>query len=152
MYGLAVVALALWAGWRRRFDVTRGENRLAVLLLAVSLVSLASFRSPFVGGVYGSVATFWVIALFAARASSTRASFIWLIGSCALAAAVWTIPSPAYPPSVPWIWISGALVAVCMLINVWGVVAAVRTSVAPRPGQEPMAGPNQSLEGVAVAS
>ena len=127
VYGVGVVLLAAWAGWRRRFDLAHPEQRVALLMLAVGLLGLGSFRSPFVGGLYGVFSTFWLVALFAARASTTRQSVCWLIGLCALAAGVWAIPSPAQPPSLPWVWISGALVTVSMVIHVWAVVAAVRS-------------------------
>lgn len=126
LYGLAVVAFAAWAGWRMRLEVATRDGRIAALLLCLGLVSLASFRSPFVGSAYGGTATLWILALLAARATAHRLAIPWLAALLALAVGTWMIPSPGYSGGVTWIWISGLLLTVSMAVNVWGVVEAVR--------------------------
>lgn len=127
LYGLAVALFAAWAGWRARFDVGSAAGRAAVCQFAVALVSLASFRSPFVGAVYGTLATFWLTGLLAA--TSTRHTLLWLTALLVLAAGTWALPSPAHPHSTPWVLISGALLFVCMGINAWAVVTVARPLV-----------------------
>ena len=127
VYGIAVVLLAGWAGWRMRFDTDDATQRAALAQAAVALVSLASFRSPFVGAVYGGVSTLWVMAFLAATASPAGAR-VWIIGQVVLGMLIWELPSPAKPTSQPWVWISGALMLACMAINAWAVIAAVQSS------------------------
>ena len=98
VYGLLVVALAVWAGWNRRFDPALASERILVVQLALALLSLASFRSPFVGAGYGVLATLWLMGLLAAGASTLARSIGWLAALCALASASWIIPSPARRP------------------------------------------------------
>jgi alpha-1,2-mannosyltransferase len=126
LYGLLVAAFAAWAGWRARFSLSTTHGRLAVAQFAVALVSLASFRSPFVGAIYGVVATLWLMALLSA--TSTRYTSHWMAGLLALGILTAIMPSPSQPPSTPWVLISGVLVFVCMGINAWGVGTAVRAS------------------------
>jgi hypothetical protein len=127
VYGLAVITFAIWAGWRRRFDLACTEDRIALLLMALGLIGLAQFRSPFVAATYGSISILWTLAVFAARASTGRAATLWLLALFGLGAVIWAVPSPDQPPSVAWIWISGALVTICMAISAWAVVASVRS-------------------------
>ncbi len=136
VYGLVVVALAAWAGWRGRFDVRLASGRMNLLQLGLALVSLASFRSPFVGGLYGAFSTLWVMTLFAARAPSPVRTVIWLASTGALTWAIWLVPSPATPYSQLWVWITGVLVLACMIINVFAVVLAVRLPAAARASAE----------------
>ena len=136
LYGLLVVAFAAWAGWRRRFDLSRSDERVQLLLLTLGLLGLASFRSPFVGGVYGCISTLWTMGLLAAAARTPRGAAAWLAGAVALGTAIWFVPSPAAPPSIAWLWISGALVAICMGVSAAAVVVAVRAG-APRAAARP---------------
>jgi len=126
VYGLAIVLLAAWAGWRMRFESDDARHRAALLQVAVALVGLASFRSPFVGAVYGAVSTLWVMA-FLAAAGSPAGARAWIVGQLVLGMLIWELPSPAQPPSQPWVWISGALMLTCMAINAWAVIRGVRT-------------------------
>ncbi|HVL69075.1 MAG TPA: glycosyltransferase family 87 protein [Vicinamibacterales bacterium] len=128
VYGLLVVALALWAGWNRRFDPGDRRGRLALVQLTLALLSLASFRSPFVGAAYGVLATLWLMGILAAAAATRRGAAAWIVALCAMAGATWLVPSPGEPPSVPWLWGSGLLVLSAMAVNVWAVVDAVRTA------------------------
>ena len=137
VYGLAVIAFAIWAGWRRRFELARTEDRIALVLVALGLLGLAQFRSPFVAATYGSVTMLWTLAILAARASTGRDATVCFLALSGLAAAVWTVPSPGATPSVAWVWISGALVTICMAISVWAVIAGVRsTAVEPVAGRD----------------
>ena len=81
VYGVLVVALAAWVGWKRRLEINTEADRLAVVQIALALVSLASFRSPFVGALYGAIATLWLMGLCAANTSRlhavSRGSWRW---------------------------------------------------------------------------
>ena len=124
LYGLAVLVLAAWAGWRARLDLSTVDGRLHLAMLAVAIVSLASLRSPFVGALYGLIATLWLMGLLGAR-SSRRATH-WIAGIVILAVITVLIPTPAHPASATWLIVSGVLVFVCMGLNAWAVVLAVR--------------------------
>ena len=126
VYGVAVVALAAWVGWKRRLRFETEADRLTVVQIALALISLASFRSPFVGALYGIIATLWLMALCAAAASSFSRQASWLAAMCALAWIVWILPSPADQAPSAWIWLSGLLVLACMGVNAWAVASALR--------------------------
>jgi hypothetical protein len=83
-------------------------------------VSLASFRSPFVGAGYGVIATLWLMGLLAAL--SQRRTAHWILGLLALGGATALLPSPGHPPSTVWLLISGALVFACMALNGYAVL------------------------------
>lgn len=136
VYGLLVVALAAWAGWRAPFDTSGRRGRLALAQFGLALTALASYRSPFVGAVYGSLPTLWVMGCLAARAATGARAGAWIAGLCTLALTVWLVPSPAYPPSRPWIWISGLVVLACMAINAWAVVDVLRLPRHAAEGEE----------------
>lgn len=131
VYGLLVLTLAAWAGWKGRFDLARPRGRLDLAILGLALVGLASYRSPFVGAVYGVISTLWTMTLIAARGSSPLRSVGWLAAVVALGWTIWLVPSPTAPPSQTWIWITGVLVLACMAVNVWAVVTAVRLGPQP---------------------
>src|SRR5262249_13758353 len=57
IYGLIALALAALAGAKGRIDLSSPAGRLSLVQTGLALLSLASFRSPFVGGVYGLVST-----------------------------------------------------------------------------------------------
>jgi len=127
LYGLAIAIFAAWAGWGARFDLATAHGRLATAQVAVALVSLASFRSPFVGAAYGIIATLWLMGLLAAR--SPRRSVQWIAAILLLGLVIAILPSPGYPPSTMWLVASGLLVFACMAINAWAVVLFARPSV-----------------------
>ena len=132
VYGLLVVALAVWTGWNRRFDPALTSERILVGQLALALLSLASFRSPFVGAGYGVLATLWLMGLLAAGASTLARSVAWLAALCALASASWIIPSPAATAGPIWLWVSGVLLFAAMAVNVWAVVNVARARAGQR--------------------
>lgn len=119
LYGIAVVALAAWIGWTRRFDLSMRQDRLTLLQVSLALVTLASFRSPFVGAVYGSIGTFWLMGLAGAGASSAGRQVAWLASLCALAWTIWLIPGPGNQAPPLWNGLSGLLLFVCITIGVW---------------------------------
>jgi hypothetical protein len=138
VYGLLVVALAVWAGWRRRFDPSLANERLLVAQVALALLSLASFRSPFVGAGYGILATLWLMGLLAAGASTLARSIGWLAALCALASTASIVPSPGTTAGPVWIWMSGLLVFAAMAVNVWAVVTVARSTESVRLPQIPV--------------
>ena len=139
VYGLIVVALAVWAGWKRRFDTALTSERILVVQLALALLSLGSFRSPFVGAGYGVLATLWLMGLLAARASTLARSIGWLAALCALAIAIWIIPSPAARAGPIWLWVSGLLVFATLGVNVWAVLNVTRSAARVRPAEAAVA-------------
>ena len=128
IYGVLVIALAAFAGWRRPLSIETPAGRLAVVQVAVALIGLASFRSPFAGAPYGSVSTVCLLALLAAGTSSYRDARLWMVGTVVYGLAVWSIPSPAYPPTTGWLLVSAALVLLTVALNIWVAVRAMRSS------------------------
>ncbi len=127
IYGVLVIALAAFAGWRRPLLVDTPARRLAVLQVAVALVGLASFRSPFAGAAYGSFSTVCLFALLAAGTSSYRDARLWMIGMAVFGLGVWSIPSPAHPPTATWLLLSGGLLVLGVALNIW---VAIRSATA----------------------
>lgn len=125
VYGVVVVALAAWVGWKRRLDVGTEAGRLTAVQVSLALVSLASFRSPFVGALYGAIATLWLMGLCAASATSAARQMSWLAATCGMAWAIWIVPSPAMQAPPAWNWITGLLVLACMVVNVWAIAQAL---------------------------
>jgi alpha-1,2-mannosyltransferase len=133
LYGLAVVALAAWVGWKRRFDLSVGADRLALLQVSLALVSLASFRSPFVGVVYGSIGTLWAIGLTAASMPTEARRAAWFTGFVILAWSTWLLPAPGMPAPPAWVWISGLQVLMCIAAN--GYIAFTNPATSARAPQ-----------------
>jgi len=131
IYGLLIIALAALAGWRRPLRLDTPSGRLALLQLAVALVGLASFRSPFAGAQYGSFSTLCLLALLAAGTSSYRDGRLWMAGLVVFGLIVSRVPSPASVPSVRWFLLSGALLLVTIGLNLWVAIRASRASGAP---------------------
>lgn len=133
LYGLAVVALAAWVGWKRRFDLSMGADRLALLQGSLALVNLASCRSPFVGVVYGSIGTLWVIGLTAASMPTEARRAAWFTGFVILAWSTWLVPGPGVPAPPAWVWISGLQLLACIAANAY-IAVSTRASgtLAPR--------------------
>jgi len=135
LYGLLVIALAGVAGWKIRPDLTTADGRAVLTQVGLALVSLASFRSPFVGGPYGYVATFWLLILLASTSQTARARAFWIGGLFVMGAGNWLTPSPHFPVSRFWLAASGVLVLVAIAINLLTILRAVRI----RPGALPIA-------------
>ncbi len=131
IYGIVIIGLAAFAGWRRPLRIDTPAGRLALLQVAVALIGLASFRSPFAGAPYGSFSTLCLMALLAAGTASYRDARLWMVGLVIFGLTVSSIPSPAYPPTVWWLWISALLFVITVGVNVWVAIRASRSSGAP---------------------
>ena len=124
VYGVLVIALAAFAGFRSRFGLDVPDRR-ALALATISLVALAAFRSPFAGGPYASVATLWTMTLLAAGAATVMRAAVWLAATVALSLLLWMVPSPNYPQPAAWLWGSGAMVLAGVAVNLWALWTAV---------------------------
>ena len=131
MYGLAIIGLTVFAGWRRPLRIDTPVGRLALLQVAVALVGLASFRSPFAGSSYGTFSTLCLLALLAAGTSSYRDARLWILGLVLYGLTVSSIPSPAYVPTVMWLVISGVLLVITVGLNAWVAMRASRAAGTP---------------------
>lgn len=128
VYGILVIAIAAFAGWRRPLRIDTPSGRLAALQLAVALVGLASFRSPFAGAQYGCVSTLCLLALLGAGTSSYRDARLWMMTLVLYGVTVWIIPSPGRSPGPVWLWVSGALLLGTLAVNLWAALRAASAS------------------------
>jgi alpha-1,2-mannosyltransferase len=124
LYGFLIVAFAAFVGWKGAVDLATAHGRLRFLCLAIGLVTLASFRSPFVGGVYGLISTFWLCALLAAGAETTRSRAVWSAAVLGLTAAAYLVPSPNGVPSPAIVGLSATVFTAALGLNLY---AATRT-------------------------
>ncbi len=124
VYGLMVVAFAAFAGWMGRRDLTSPAGRANLLLAVLGLLTLASFRSPFVGGGYGLISTFWTLALLTAVAPARSSRLLWLFAFAVFATSATLTPSaaPTNTPTTFWLAVSAALVAFAVGVGAWAVV------------------------------
>jgi hypothetical protein len=128
VYGLLVLAFAAFAGWQSTFAVSDPAGRSRLVVTAIGLLALASFRSPFVGGIYGLVGTVWLLTLLASRARTER-SFLGGLGLTALfCAASWLIPGPGHDPTSIAMWVSGIVFVVAVCANVFAVARSRHSS------------------------
>jgi glycosyl transferase family 87 len=125
VFGLFVIALAGAAGWKSRLDLSGPAGRLRLVQLALALISLGSFRSPFVG-FYGLVGTFWLLTLLAAEARTARALLGALTLIAVYSACNWRVPSPTYEPTTFVLVGSAALFLIALGVNLYAVMRAVR--------------------------
>ncbi len=116
VYAMLLVPLAAVAGWRlSRLDATGVDpdvRRLRHAQVWLGLLSLASFRSPFVPDAYGLVGTLWLLTLLAAE-HPLRARG-WAVFASAAAAFAVTLDGGALPDPPP----------------SWAVAATLATQVA----------------------
>ena len=122
VYGLIVLALAALAGWKGRIDLSNPAGRVLLLQTGLALMSLASFRSPFVGGVYGIVATLWLLTLLAADSRSLRSAALWSLAFVACAVVNRLTPSPYFPPTTFWLVASAGVLFFALAVNTWCVM------------------------------
>jgi hypothetical protein len=96
IYGVVALLLAALAGWRlaRTETLATSRGRLVLAQLLLALVSIAAFRSPFVGSVYGFVPTLWLLILLAAGAQTTVIRVASLAAFAALHATQVLTPTP----------------------------------------------------------
>lgn len=127
LYGLLILALAALMGWREALDLSDPVGRARLIAAALALVSLASFRSPFIG-LYGLVGTIWLMTLLAAG-SRTDKSLLGGLGLIALfCAAVWLVPGPGHEPTMLALIASGVLFAVAACVNLYVVALSLRSA------------------------
>ena len=131
--GIGVLAFAAWIGWKRGFDLSLRADRLALIQISLALVCLASFRSPFVGAIYGVIGTLWLMGLAAASTSSTGRQVAWFAGFGIVAWGTWTMPPPGIASPAWWLWFTGLLMFGCIAVTVW------IATVAATPGGSPVA-------------
>lgn len=123
LYGLAVIALAIATAWRSRLDPVVSGDRGRLAILALALVTLASFRSPFVGGMYGLVSSSLVALLLTAH-SAGRERWLWLGAAIAVVGLTLAVPPPTSPtdaPSTAVLVVSTIAIASAIALNVAAV-------------------------------
>jgi hypothetical protein len=125
MYGLIVLALAALVGWKGRIDLSNPAGRVLLVQTGLALMSLASFRSPFVGGPYGLVVTLWLLTLFAAASRSRQSAVLWSLAFIACAVANRLTPSPYYPPTTFWLAVSGGVFVFALGVSTWCVLRLI---------------------------
>jgi alpha-1,2-mannosyltransferase len=142
VYGLIVLALAALAGWKGRIDLSNPGGRMLLVQTALALMSLASFRSPFVGGPYGLVATLWLLGLLAAGSRNRRSALLWLMAFVVCAVASRLTPSPYFPATTFWLAASGGVFAFALGVSAWCVLRLLlsRPSGSPKPAALEVAG------------
>jgi len=125
VYGLIVLALAALAGWKGRIDLSNPPGRMLLVQTGLALMSLASFRSPFVGGGYGLVATLWLLTLLAADSRNRPSAVLWSLAFVACAVGSRLTPSPYYPATTFWLAASAGIFIFALGVNTWGVLRLV---------------------------
>ncbi len=147
-YGVLVLVLALAAGWYSRRSHDDAMSRLALAQLWLALLNLASFRSPFVGMVYGAAGTFWLLTLLIAGAQGTGRRMGWLCVFAVLGGAFALVPSPSDAPASAFgLWWSGVHMAGILALNVWVALSRLRAAIARG---EPIVAPAQAITPAAV--
>jgi alpha-1,2-mannosyltransferase len=134
VYGLIVLALAALAGWKGRIDLSTPTGRMLLVQTALALMSLASFRSPFVGGPYGLVASLWLLTLLAAASRNRQSAVLWSLAFVACAVANRLTPSPHSPPTTFWLAVSGGTFIFALAVNTWCVLRLIRSQPSGSPG------------------
>jgi hypothetical protein len=142
VYGLIVLALAALAGWKGRIDLSNPAGRILLVQTGVALMSLASFRSPFVGGPYGLVATLWLLSLLAASSRNRQSAVLWSAAFVACAVGNLLTPSPHFPPTTFWLVASGGIFVLALGVSTWAVLRLIlsRPSGSPQPAALEAAG------------
>jgi alpha-1,2-mannosyltransferase len=137
LYGFLVIALAGAAGWRHRSDLSQPFDRLRLAQIAIALLMLGSFRSPFVG-FYGLLAAVWLMTVAAATARSTGTLLLSWFGIAAFAIAHAFVPSPSMPSRPAYLVFSGLVFCTALVFGVIVLVRAVRTSSRTAVANEPL--------------
>jgi hypothetical protein len=119
IYGIAVFVFAGALAWRRR---NAAEDRALSLQMWLALLNLASFRSPFLAGAYGTIGTIWILTIALATATTVRgriassASFVVLCVTAAI------LGSPRESPSTAILMLSFLSHTLMLAVN--GVILA----------------------------
>jgi hypothetical protein len=132
VYGMLVIALAAVVGWRHRPDLAEPLDRLGLVQIAVALLMLASFRSPFVG-FYGLLAAVWLMTVAAASARSATTLLLSWAGIAAFAYAHVLVPSPAMPTTTSHLVLSGLVFCTAVAAGIFVVVRVWRGASVPVP-------------------
>jgi len=122
LYGLLMVALAAFAGWKSKIVFSSSADRAGLIQTAIALMTLVSFRSPFVGGAYGLVSTLWLSSLLAASAETRKARALWALAFVVCAVGNRLTPSPGSPPTTFWLIVSAGILVAAMATSIWAVV------------------------------
>jgi hypothetical protein len=125
VYGLIVLALAALAGWKGRIDLSNPAGRVLLVQTGLALMSLASFRSPFVGGIYGLVATLWLLALLAAGSRNRQSAVLWSLAFVACAVGNRLTPSPYFPATTFWLATSAGMFVFALGVSTWCVLRLI---------------------------
>ena len=132
VYGIALLAFAAFAGWRSRGEMASEDARLRLVQLSLGLLSLASFRSPFVG-VYGYVASVWLMTALAAGARGAPGRAIGLGLTAAFCYIHWHLPSAARVPTSIEVLTSAILFLAAFAASVLAVTRSTRPVAAALP-------------------
>jgi alpha-1,2-mannosyltransferase len=137
VYGLIVLALAALAGWKARsINLSNPAGRALLVQTGLALMSLASFRSPFVGGLYGFVAALWLLTLLAASSRNRQSAVLWSIAFVTCAVVNRLTPSPYFPATTFWLAASGSIFLLALGASTWAVL---RLILSPTPASPPAA-------------
>jgi len=126
LYGLGIMALALWAGWRARTRSADGEeHRTADASTWLGLLNLASFRSPFVPDAYAYIGTLWLgtVLVGAQRRVTVAVLVAAAAGWLALGQVFDGVPRTAIPA-----WLSLLVIAIqglAFALNLWAVLRPI---------------------------
>jgi alpha-1,2-mannosyltransferase len=137
VYGILVIALAGLVGWRHRLNLSQPGDRLRLVQVAIALLLLGSFRSPFVG-FYGLMAAVWLMTALAAEARSTRSLLLVWLATAAFAVAHTLVPSPSRPATSLHVVLSAFLVCTALaaglvpLVRVWREAGRATPALAVR--------------------
>jgi hypothetical protein len=134
IYAVLLVAVAI-VGARRLHRLAQRSSdgsliRLRHAQLWLGLLSLASFRSPFVPDAYGLVGTLWLLTLLAAE---RRRPSEWAALAALGAAFCVVLDGGLVPKPVP-LWLTWASLGIQLAaygINFLAVLTPLRTSMAP---------------------
>jgi len=130
LYGVLLLGLAGFAGWKARLNLSSPAGRALLVQTAIALMSLASFRSPFVGGAYGLVSTLWLLTLLFASATSRKEAMTWALAFILCAMGNNLTPSPNFAPTNFWLTASAVVLIIAVAANSWTVV---RSMIGSRP-------------------
>ena len=131
IYGLLILGLAAFAGWKARIDTSTSSGRAVLVQTAVALMTLASFRSPFVGGPYGLVSTMWLLTLLVATASNRKAAALWAVAFAICAVGNRLTPSPTFAPTPFWLMASGGILLLAVATSIRAAIAPQHPSLRP---------------------
>jgi alpha-1,2-mannosyltransferase len=140
VYGLIVLALAALAGWKSRIDLSNAAGRMLLVQTGLALMSLASFRSPFVGGAYGLVSTLWLLTLLAAGSRNRQSAVLWSLAFVACAVGNRLAPTPGHPSTTFWLAASAAILVVALGANTWAVLRSILSRPLSSPGPAAQSG------------